>query len=185
MCRVSIVGVSGKASVDRRGQTNKALRNQLISPSWVFLNSGVNPTVFVYGTETLCKPLHRPSSLFYTSVHRLVFTISLKPRGRHAVQASPSTKVNTSAKKIVELSFPSPVSAQFCYYFNFIDYWYEQKFPICLLMEKFFEHLVSLPCITFVSPRFFVFKIMGLDYTCDAWRFSLVLVLFLRLQWWD
>lgn len=62
MCRVSIVGVSGKASVDRRGQTNKALRNQLISPSWVFLNSGVNPTVFVYGTETLCKPLHRPSS---------------------------------------------------------------------------------------------------------------------------
>lgn len=62
MCRVSIVGVSDKASVDRRGQTNRALRNQLISPSWVFLNSGVNPTVFMCGTETLCKPLQLPPS---------------------------------------------------------------------------------------------------------------------------
>lgn len=184
MCRVSIVGVSGKASVDRRGQTNKALRNQLISPSWVFLNSGVNPTVFVYGTETLCKPLHRPSSSTHLSIDWYSQSLWSHEEGTR-FSRRPRLRSIQVPKKIVELSFPSPVSAQFCYYFNFIDYWYEKKFPFCLLMEKFFEHLVSLPCITFVSPRFFVFKIMGLDYTCDAWRFSLVLVLFLRLQWWD
>lgn len=152
MCRVSIVGVSGKASVDRRGQTNKALRNQLISPSWVFLNSGVNPTVFVYGTETLCKPLHRPSSSsthlskdWYLQSHR-----SHKEGTRFSRR--PLLRSIQVPKKKKKGRFVFPITCQ-CpvFLFYFLAYCYEKKLTSCLSVVKYFWALdfVAMYCIYF------------------------------------
>lgn len=163
MCRVSIVGVSDKASVDRRGQTNRALRNQLISPSWVFLNSGVNPTVFMCGTETLCKPLQLPPS----STHPFINWYS-QPYWSHeeGTRFSRRPCQYKCQKKKVESS--SPIAC-LCAVF-----WIFYSFHSCILIIKW--HGQS------VAPYNWSRRILHYQFCCHV---LLLFPVFLSSHWWN